>query len=407
MTVRNWARNIAFTADEVLRPTSVAELSELVASRALVRALGTGHSFNRIADSTGVLVSTRDLALPIEIDGDTVSVGGGTRYGELAVALHAAGRALANLGSLPHISVAGACATGTHGSGSGNRCLAAAALAVEFVRADGALVRLTRDDPDFGGAVLALGALGIVTRLTLATVPTFEIRQDVWVDAPLPRVLDRLDDVLDSAYSVSLFTSWRRRDVLDQIWTKSRTDGVPFDGAEVGARPAEVAMHPIAGQDGATATPQSGSAGPWHERLPHFRLEFTPSNGEEQQSEYLLPRSAGAAAVAALAEVDFAGALQVCEIRTVAADELWLSPCSGRDTLALHFTWFDDDVRVANAVDALERTLAPFDPRPHWGKVFRAAPTWHRPALPRFRELVDRYDPDRTFGNAFLAEHVY
>lgn len=409
MTVRNWAGNITFAAGRLHEPTSVDELCALVAGAPSVRALGTGHSFNRIADTAGDLVSVRALPSSIAIDphAGTVEVGAGTRYGELSTALHAQGFALHNLGSLPHISVAGACATGTHGAGSANRCLSAAAVGVEFVRGDGELVRVTSSDPSFGGTVLSLGALGIVTRLWLAIEPAYEVRQDVWVDAPLPSVLDRFDEVLDAAYSVSLFTAWSRPDVLDQIWVKSRVGAPLFDGSVLGARPATEAMHPIAGQDGATATQQFGVPGPWHERLPHFRLAFTPSNGHEQQSEYLVPRSAGAAAVDALRGVDLAGTLQVCEVRSVAADDLWLSPCSGRDTVALHFTWRDDDVLVAAAVAAVERALEPFDPRPHWGKVFTRAPSWHRRALPRFRDLVDRHDPGRKFGNEFLAAHIY
>lgn len=404
---RNWAGNVTYAATDLLRPTSVEQLQEIVAGRPVVRALGSRHSFSRVADTTGVLVATNDLDVPIEVRGDAVTVGSGTRFGELAVELHRRTRALPTLGSLPHISVAGAAATGTHGSGSASRCLAASAVAAEFVAADGSLVRLRQGEPGFGGAVLALGALGIVTTLTLATVPTYDIRQDVWLDASLPRLLDRLDDVLDAAYSVSIFGTRRRPGVVDQIWIKSAPGDEPFDGSSVGARPATVDMHPDADQDPANATPQLGTSGPWFERLPHFRLGFTPSNGDEVQSEYLLPRSSGAAAVEAVAALDLGDVLRVSEIRTVAADGLWLSPCSGRETLALHFTWADDDERVARAVEAVEAALAPFDPRPHWGKVFAADPRWHRPALPAFRELLRRHDPNRKFGNEFLQRHVY
>lgn len=408
-TVRNWAGNVTFAASTLHEPTSVAALCALVARTPRIRALGTGHSFNRIADTTGDLVSVRALDGPIEIDhaDGTVEVGAGVRYGELASALQAEGLALPNLGSLPHISVAGACATGTHGSGSTNRCLASAAVAVEFVPADGSLVQVTEQDPAFGGSVLALGALGVVTRLTLAVEPTYDIRQDVWLDAPLPAVLERLDEVMDAGYSVSLFTRWTRPEVVDQIWIKSRIGDPVFDGRSLGARPADAPMHPIAGQDVATATAQFGRPGPWHERLPHFRLAFTPSNGDEQQSEYLVPRSAGAAALEALGSLELSAALQVCEVRTVAADSLWLSPFADRDSIALHFTWVDDDELVGAAVAVLEDALAPFDPRPHWGKVFGRAPTWHRDASARFGELVERHDPHHKFGNEFLETHLY
>lgn len=405
--VRNWAGNVTFAAERLHRPRTVDELCAIVAAARSVRALGTGHSFNRIVDTAGDLVTVADLDVPLEIGAGVVTVGGGVRYGALAVALDARGLALHNLGSLPHISVAGACATGTHGSGSSNRCLPSAAVRIEFVQADGTLISMPADDPAFGGSVLALGALGVVTRLTLAVEPAYEVRQDVWLHAAMPAVLNQLDEIMTSGYSVSLFTTFARPGVLDQIWVKSRVGTPVFDGRSVGAVATSAAMHPIAGQDGSSATAQFGVPGPWHERLPHFRLEFTPSNGDEQQSEYLLPRSSGAAALETIQALDLSAALQICEVRTIAADDLWLSPFRGRDTLALHFTWVDDDALVAAAVDAVEAALAPFDPRPHWGKVFRAAPTWHRPALAEFRALLDRHDPDRKFGNAFLAEHIY
>lgn len=412
MTVQNWARNITFTAQTLHRPTTVDELQHLIAERPRIRALGTGHSFNRIADTEGELVSVADLDVPIVIDPEarTVEVGGGARFAELAVELDKAGWALPNLGSLPHISLAGACATGTHGSGVANRCLAAGVAGVDFVRADGELVRVSRGDADFGGSVLALGALGVVTRMTLDVVPTYDLRQEVWTDAPTDVVLDRLDEIMAAGYSVSLFTSWSQPDVIDMIWVKSAAGADAVDGHAWRARPASAPMHPIAGEDTSAATEQLGVPGPWHARLPHFRAEFRPSAGDEQQSEYLLPREHGAAALAAVRELSLASALQICEVRTVAADDLWLSPCHDRDTIAVHFTWVADDERVQPAVAQVEAALAPFDPRPHWGKVFAMDPAHVRAAYPRlddFAALAARCDPDRRFGNAYLEAYVY
>jgi xylitol oxidase len=409
--LRNWAGNITFATDRLHTPRTVDELQQLVASTDRIRALGTGHSFNRIADTTGDLVSLRDLGARIEVDDEarTVTAPAGARYGEVSSVLQQQGLALHNLGSLPHISVAGACATGTHGSGVGNRCLAAAATAVEFVRADGELVHVDRSDPDFAGSVLALGALGIVTRIALAVEPTYDVRQDVFLDAPVPTVLDHLDEIMASGYSVSLFTDWADRRVIDKIWVKSRGAEAP-DAGGWDARPAETPQHPITGQDPAAATQQLGQPGPWAARLPHFRLEFTPSSGDEQQSEYLVAHEHGADAVRAVHDLDLAGVVQVVEFRTIAADELWLSPCHDRATFGLHFTWVDDDVAVHAAVAALERALAPFDARPHWGKVFLAEPSSvraHYPRLADFQALAARHDPNRKFGNDFLERFVY
>jgi xylitol oxidase len=410
--VRNWAGNVTFAASQLHRPTTVEQLQQLVADSPRIHALGTGHSFNRIADTDGELATVADLDLPTVVDphARTVRVAGGVRYAQLAVELEAQGWALPNLGSLPHISVAGACATGTHGSGNANQCLAAGAVAVEFVRADGELVTMTRDDPDFGGSVLALGALGIVTTLTLEVLPTFALRQDVWLDNPRDAVLDQLPAIMAAGYSVSLFANWRRPDVIDLVWVKSLADATPVDGREWGGRPAGTPQHPVIGEDPAAATEQLGVAGPWHARLPHFRAEFTPSVGHEQQTEYLLPREHGPAALRAVAGLPLQDVLQICEVRTIAADDLWLSPFGGRDTIAVHFTWVDDDARVQPAVTAVEAALAPFDPRPHWGKVFATDPATvraHYPRLADFAALAARHDPDRCFGNAYLDRFVY
>lgn len=408
----NWAGNIAYSTQHLHRPTSIEELQELVATTPSLRPLGSRHSFNRIADTTGALVSVAGLPGDpvIFADGTRVSVGAGVPYGRLAAHLQQHGLALHNLGSLPHITVAGACATGTHGSGVTNGSLPTAVSAVEFVRGDGELVRLRRGDDTFPGAVLALGALGVVTRLELETQPSYDVRQTVWVDASLERVLADLDAVVGAAYSVSLFTHWDGADVVDQLWFKQRADEPLVDASRWGARPAATPQHPIRGADPAAATPQDGAPGPWHTRLPHFRFEHVPSNGEEQQSEFFVERRHGADAIAALRGLPLSPALQVCEIRTIAADELWLSPCHGRDALALHFTWVDDDDLVTPAVTAVERALAPFDPRPHWGKVFVARADEvraHYPQLAKFRELAAACDPGRRFGSDFLAAFVY
>ncbi len=405
--LRNWAGNITFSAERLHAPTTLEQLQELVATTSRIRALGTRHSFNRIADTTGDLVSVRELVGDIRIDAgaETVSVPAGARYGEVGVALQQQGWALANLGSLPHISVAGACATGTHGGGVDNQCLAAAVRAVEFVRADGELVRVAADDPAFGGSVLNLGALGILTRLELAVEPSYQLRQDVWLNAPLAVVIERFDEIMASGYSISLFSELRRP-TIDKIWIKSRGADV-VDGRRWGAEPALLPQHPVTGQDPSAVTEQLGAIGSWHERLPHFRLEFSPSTGAEQQSEYLLPAEHAGAALAAIHRLALSPVLQVAEVRSIAADQLWLSPCSGRQTVGLHFTWIDDSARVHDAVVALESALTPFDARPHWGKVFLADPAAHYPRLGDFRRLAAAHDPDRKFGNDFLDQYVY
>lgn len=398
-----------FAARDFHRPTSVAELQDLVAASGQVRALGTGHSFNAIADTPGDLVSVAGLPPEAQIDDAacSVTVSAGMRYGELAGRLDAAGLALPNLGSLPHISVAGACATGTHGSGDGNGVLATTVSALELVTADGELRTLDRGADGFLGAVVALGALGVVVRLTLDVVPAFTVRQRVYERL---RGFTDVEEVLAAAYSVSLVTYWTDAG-FDQVWLK-QLDGEPTPPAGwLGMNPADGPRHLLRGVDPIHCTPQLGVPGPWYERLPHFRLAFTPSSGDELQSEYLLPRPVIVDALYALGRVRdrIAPVLKVSEIRSVAADDLWLSPAQGRDSVAVHFTWVSDPAAVLPAVAAVEAALQPFAARPHWGKVFGTAPEEVRalwPRLPDAERLLRGYDPAGTFRNDMIDRYL-
>ncbi|MBK3637364.1 FAD-binding protein [Streptomyces sp. MBT97] len=405
-TVTNWAGNITFAAAELHRPRSLDALRSLVARSARVRVLGSGHSFNEIADpgDGGVLLSLEGLTGEIDVDtaARTVRVGGGVRYAELARRVHGHGLALPNMASLPHISVAGSVATGTHGSGVRNGSLASAVREVEIVTADGSTVVVGRGERRFGGAVTSLGALGVVTALTLDLEPGYLVEQHLFTELPL----DRLDfeTVAAAAYSVSLFTDWAAPG-FRQVWLKRRTDQPLADFPW--ATPAVTALHPVPGMPAVNCTEQFGVPGPWHERLPHFRAEFTPSSGNELQSEYLLARAHATEALHAIDRIrdKVSPVLQVCEVRTVAADEQWLSPSYGRDTVALHFTWVEDAAAVLPAVQAVEAALEPFGPRPHWGKVFAMPADVVRGRYPRmddFAALARVLDPGAKFTNAFL-----
>lgn len=410
-TVTNWAGNITYAAKELHRPSSLDALRALVADSAKVRVLGSGHSFNTIAEpgADGTLVSIAGLPPVLDVDtaARTVRVPGGVRYAELARAVHAHGLALPNMASLPHISVAGSVATGTHGSGVGNGPLASAVREVELVTADGSTVTLGRGDERFGGAVTSLGALGVVTALTLDLEPAFEVEQHVFTELPLAGLdFETFTAITSAAYSVSLFTDWREPG-FRQVWLKRRVDQ-PL-GRFPWAAPATEKLHPVPGMPAVNCTEQFGVPGPWHERLPHFRAEFTPSSGAELQSEYLLPRRY---AVDALYAIDgiretVAGVLQTCEVRTVAADAQWLSPSYGRDTVALHFTWIEDTAAVLPVVRRLEEALDGFEPRPHWGKVFTTPGEVLRGRYPRlddFRSLARGLDPHAKFANAFVRD---
>ncbi|WP_422935273.1 D-arabinono-1,4-lactone oxidase [Sinomonas sp. P47F7] len=413
--MKNWAGNLEYSAASVARPESVGELAELVASAERVKALGSRHCFNDVADTAGLQVVLDRLPGGVEVDSArrVARVAGGLTYGDLGLALEAQGWALHNMASLPHISVAGAVQTGTHGSGIASPALASAVRAVEFVRASGEVERVEEGDGDeFFGSVVGLGALGIVTALELAVEPTYLVRQQVFENLPWATVLADYDAVAGDGYSVSLFTDYAG-DTVPQVWRKVRVDASGEGGAAGspsgfhGAVAATVARHPLPDMDALNCTQQLDVPGPWLERLPHFRHEFTPSAGDELQTEYLLPRAQAAGALAAVRGLAgrLAPLLFVSEVRTVAADEFWLSPSYRQDSVALHFTWRPLQAEVEAFLPELEAALAPFAARPHWGKLFTVPTDSLERLFPRFgdfRELVAKRDPEGKFRNAYL-----
>ena len=410
--LRNWAGNVTFSARGLTSPGSVDELCDVVRAARRVRALGTGHSFSRVADSDDVLVSVAALPPVVEVDvtTSTARVSAGLRWGEIAPVLHDHGVAVHTMGSLPHISVAGSVSTGTHGSGDRNGCLASAVVGLELVTASGDVRVVRRGDADFEGSVVALGALGVITHVTLALVPAYDVEQTVLDGLALDVALDGLDAIMAAASSVSLFTTWAGRG-FEQVWVKRRVGDDVTDLSWTGAVPAGGPRHPVPGVDPASCTQQAGVAGPWFERVPHFRLDFTPSSGDELQTEYLLPRVHGADALRAVDAIRdvVAPVLQVSEIRSIAADDLWLSPAYGRDSLAVHFTWISDTARVLPVVARVEEALTPFDARPHWGKVFTTDPACVSALYPRMadvRRLLVEHDPTGRFSNDFVDRYV-
>lgn len=411
--VRNWAGNITFAARTHALPTSLEELQQTVRAAEKVRVLGSGHSFNRIADTDDTLISLRDLPRRVEIEAAarTVTVDGGATYADIAPALHSAGFALANVASLPNITIAGAIATATHGSGDRNQNLSAAISALKLVTANGDIITLQRGDADFDGAVVNLGALGVMAELTLDIVPTFDVRQTVYLDLPVAAVIENLDALTGHAYSVSHFTRWQG-DSVDQVWVKALASAGEPAADLYGALPATFACHPIPGLDGSPCTGQFGMTGPWHERLFHFAIGNTASAGNELQSEFFVSRADAPAAIAALHEAQdrFSEALFISEVRSVAADTLWLSSAYQQETIGFHFTWRPEWDRTIAAVKVVEAALVPFKPRPHWAKLFTLPAREVRSRYPQinaFKDLANRLDPEGKFRNSYVTEQIF
>ena len=414
----NWAGNYTYRAARLHRPETVEQLQELVHRGDKLKALGTRHSFNDIADSPEDLISLEHFHQVVALDRErrTITVEAGIRYGQLCQWLHREGFALHNLASLPHISVGGACATATHGSGDQHGNLATAVSAIEMITADGELVVLSREHhaEQFHGVVVSLGGLGVVTKLTLDIIPTFEMQQDVYENLHLARLEEHFDALFSCAYSVSLFTDWRSS-TFNQVWLKSHVpDGTSFElePGLFGATPATRPLHPIASLSAENCTEQMGIRGPWHERLPHFRMDYTPSSGEELQTEYLVPRKHALAAFRAIDQLreHIAPLLQISEVRTIAVDNLWMSPCYQQACVAIHFTWKKNWPAVRNVLLLIEDGLAPFNARPHWGKLFMMHPKHVQSLyekLPEFQNLLQQYDPQGKFRNLFLDKYIF
>ena len=402
--MKNWSGTVTFADSQTFAPATTAELAQIVATNPKVRARGSAHCFNAIADTDAISITFENLPQELVIDKENqiVTVSAGIKYGELAVALEKRGWALHNMASLPHISVAGAIATATHGSGVGNGNLATAVRGLEVVLPDGSIKKINLEDPDFAGYVVGLGVAGIVISVDLAIEPTFNIEQTVYRGMSRETYAANLDEIMSLAYSVSYFTTWAAAGG-GEVWAKFRSGSVAPETL-FEAYPATSNRHPLPGLDPEPCTEQLAVSGPWHLRLPHFKMEFTPSAGDEIQSEFFVDRKDAPAAIAALEKIapQISEILWVTEIRAIAADELWMSPHYQRDCIGIHFTWKKVDA-VYEFVKVVEAVLAPFNYRPHMGKVYSASPEYIRSVMPKmseFIQLVKEIDPMNKFGNA-------
>ena len=413
----NWSGNYTYSTDRLHQPQTVEEVQQVVKGCSKLRALGARHSFNGIADSTENQISLAHLnQIALNRGSRTVTVGGGVTYSQLAPYLESQGYALHNLASLPQISVAGAIATATHGSGNKNGNLATAVSGLEVVTADGEVRVLSRerDGDRFQGAVVNLGAIGVVTKVTLDVQPTFQVAQVVYENLSMDQLEHHLEEIFAGGYSVSLFTDWQNHRI-SQVWVKRRVQpGSPPEFAPelLGAKLATRKLHPLPGHSAESCTEQMGIPGPWYERLPHFRINFTPSSGAELQSEYLIPREKGYQAILAVEQLrdHVTPHLLISEVRTIEADRLWASTAYQRPSMGIHFTWKPEWPAVKSVLPMIEAKLAPFGARPHWGKLFTMAAPQIKPLYPemsQYQGLMAHYDPQGKFRNRFLESNIY
>ncbi|QHW00638.1 D-arabinono-1,4-lactone oxidase [Spirosoma endbachense] len=416
--LKNWAGNYTYSTDRLYSAKSIEQVKEIVKKYNKLKVLGTRHCFNGIADSKNNFISLREMdkVLSLNAAAHTVTVDASMRYGQLAPYLDSKGYALHNLASLPHISIAGACATATHGSGVKNGNLSTAVAALEIVTANGDVRTLSRakDGDAFRAAVVNLGALGVVTKVTLNLQPTFKMRQYVYENLPLDQVKAHFDAIMSGGYSVSLFTDWQKKRI-NEVWIKERVEGGNKQVAKptyFGATLATKNLHPIAELSAENCTEQMGVAGPWYERLPHFKMGFTPSSGKELQSEYFVPRKNAVEAILAVERLrdHISPHLMISELRTIDADDFWMSTAYKQPSLAIHFTWKQDWASVSKVLPMIEKELEPFRARPHWGKLFTLSASKLQSRyekLPDFKKLVKEYDPQGKFRNAFLDSTIY
>ncbi|MFM6938533.1 MAG: FAD-binding protein [Aquirufa sp.] len=411
----NWAGNLRYSAKIVVYPTTIEELRAEVLQLKGGKALGSKHSFNTVADTTETLISTSKLnkVLSIDTEKSWVWAEGGIKYGDLCLYIDQRGYAIHNLASLPHISVAGACATATHGSGGTTGNLSSAVEALEIMQADGKLIQLDKSHPAFYGSVVNIGALGIVTKVALKIYPRFQVTQEVYENLPMSALKDHFDEIYSMGYSVSMFTHWLDKNI-NQLWVKKKVEGeVKLGPASVfGASAAKTNLHPIKVNSPINCTDQMGVPGPWYERLPHFKMGFTPSNGAELQSEFFVPRKHAYEAIMAVEALhpSISPILFVTEIRSIAADDLWLSPAYKQDVIAIHFTWKPMNKEVIAVLPILEKALSPFAYMPHWGKLFTMAPADLHARYPKFKDflaLAKEMDPNGKWRNEFLNRNIY
>ena len=421
---RNWTDDQVCRPAEIARPhdaKGVTEIIDRATERGLsIRVAGSGHSFNGSVLTDGLLVTLENMNHVIDVDRDAglVRVEAGITLRALNEILADNGLALENLGDIDHQTIAGATSTGTHGTGGRFRNLSDALRSIEFVTADGSILEVDQEsDADvWRAARVGLGALGVVTAVTLRVVPAFTLR-GVDDTAPLDEVLEGIDDLVDTHEHFEFYNFPHSSLAITR--TSDRVDGPPRPRSRPRAWLTDVLLNNHTLGSACRLGRRFPSRIPTINRIAsriagrHLRVDrsdrvfATVRRFRFTEMEYALPRAAAAAAVRGVRRVINEGGFHVplpMEVRFVAADDAFLSPATGRATCYVAVHMFE---RMAWRAyfGAVEEIMRELGGRPHWGKRHFQSVESLRPLYPdwdRFADVRARLDPSGIFTNAYI-----
>uniref|UniRef100_A0A915D0Y3 FAD-binding PCMH-type domain-containing protein n=1 Tax=Ditylenchus dipsaci TaxID=166011 RepID=A0A915D0Y3_9BILA len=418
----NWGGNFNFSTQDIKYPTTTAGVQQLVKEcKGKIRPVGTRHSFSEIANTNDTLICLVHMNLILSVDPSvpSVTVQAGITYTDLIPFLQSIGLAIPMMASLGEISIAGAINTAVHGSGAGIGNLATQVLGLQMVLADGSVVQYSKgqNDTELAAATVGLGALGIVTQVTLQAQPTYNLAINVFENMDMSVLDTQLYNITHSGYAINMWSTFGTPGVLDQVWitTKVDSNGVNAYGnvSQLYGAPAATAQSsPIAALPPTYVVPQMGIVGPYYERLTDYDLGLSGQEGQQTQSEYYVDFDDFVPALKALqtlsAEIN--AVVYVALFRITEKDELWMSPQYKKTTMAIHFSWQPKLDQVMALLPKIEAALAPFNPIPHWGKLYTLKPEQYLPLLPKYpewREQVELHDPTHKFRNKWLEENIF
>jgi len=411
---RNWSGSVVATPERLERPKTEADLRAIVAGARRVRVAGTGHSFMPLCETDGVLISLADMDGGLEITPDRSSVWApaGMPIGELTAVLWAEGLSLANQGDIDKQAIAGALSTATHGTGRTLGALSTFSRAFRMVTADGEVVECdeTREPELFQAQRVSLGALGVMSRVELSVLPAYRLKETLR-RTPLIEILESWDELAARHRHVEFFVFPYADEALVKILDPVE-DGDDKPGVDIDSAAMQIICDLASLMPSAAPTLQrliTKAMSPSTRSAPAYRIFPSERPTKFEEMEYEIPAERGAEALrAAIAEVR-GRKLPIIfpfEYRSVAADDMWLSPMSGRDCISISFHQYAK-MPWREAFATIEQVFAAHGGRPHWAKrhtlksddVLRLYPD-----AGRWGEVRKRWDPEAKFLNAHLRD---